>query len=417
MTRTTLLVLSATFLALPTALFVSPRTAHASVVSDDESKTDDSSTTTTTTKKTTKKPSTTTGTDEEIDIDLFKEPEEESQEPAEQRLQEGDKIEQPEPQEGEEENYGGDKAAPKINFDEEEEPGTVPMNSVGQDNAKIYRDYKDKLQNIASDEEIISWEEYLKKYPHSLFKSQIQARIDDLSAGLFEERVPAGKGPGGVDAGHREINLAAPLLLETIDPRTRVNAGFEIGFPNYFNVMFDYEHQIRREWSVHGGVRHRYTGWNIEAGTHYALVKSARTNTIVTGIFDVHANTLPFFPGIRPQVGFGKHFRVGGGLDVQAEAGVDLAFQSPISLLYIGGANVTYHASKSVCFFAETSMTMKNLFWDQGGVFRFDVATFGITFTLAKSQFASLAANAPYSTNYWGYHFGSVMADYNYYVE
>lgn len=351
---------------------------------------------------------------EDIDLDMFKETETEDPMEAQptKRLDESDKIESADPQETEDDTYKEEQKGPEFDFDEDE--SSVPIGGPGQDTAKIYRDYKSKVEHIGPDEEVISWEQYLAQYPKSLFKSQIQARIDDLQAGLFEESVPGGKGFGDLDAGRREIDIANPLLIEPIDPRTRISGGFEIGFPEYKNIMVDYEHQFLRELSGHVGVRQRYSGMNVETGARWAFVKSARTKTIVSLIGDIHANTQPFYPGFRPQIGFGKRFGSEQKLDAQAQVGVDLLLQSPASVVTIGGGNLTYHASNKVSFFLETSVNMKNLFWDEGGIFRFNIVSFGITFNVGKNGQATLGANAPYTTNYWGYHLGSVMADFNY---
>ena len=68
-----------------------------------------------------------------------------------------------------------------------------------------------------------------------------------------------------------------------------------------FGLTADLERQITREFSVHGGVKGRYTGPNVEAGVKYALIKSARTETIVTLLGDLHLNTNPVHFGICPQ--------------------------------------------------------------------------------------------------------------------
>ena len=50
--------------------------------------------------------------------------------------------------------------------------------------------------------------------------------------------------------------------------------------------MADYEHGITREFSVHGGIRNRFLTWNAEFGARYAVIKSSRTQTLLTGILD-----------------------------------------------------------------------------------------------------------------------------------
>jgi hypothetical protein len=319
--------------------------------------------------------------------------------------------------------FGGDDDEDEFLFEDEEE--SVPIGGPGQDTARIYREYKENIEDLGPDEEIIQWEQYLSQYPNTLFGDHIQRRIDDLTEFQYSERVPDDLDgfTDIVDAGRREIKLATPRHLTPIDPRNKVRAGFEWGFPEYMNLFADYEAQIQRKWSWHVGVMHRYTGWNIEGGTKYALVKSARTNFIVTGIFDVHLNADPIFPALRPQLGVGKRFIVGGQpLDLQVVGGVDaeLRLSEQMALVYIGGFNGTYQASEKVAFFVESSIVAKDMFWDAGinsGYFRFPLFTFGITFWAGEKNniTSSIAANAPYAYNYWGYHFGGVMGDFNMY--
>ncbi len=354
---------------------------------------------------------------QELDLDFFKDDEEEDFIPT-QRLQSNDELE---PDSGDEQII--DELVPEpepqeeINFldDEEEE---ISINAPGQDNAQLYRDQMDSMKHLGPDEEIIAWERYLDRYPNSIFKDRIQSRIEELSTGLYDERVPQSTSfGGGAGAGHAELDFAAPVLLESIDPRDRLRASFEIGFPEYLNLMVDYEAQLMRYWSVHGGIRHRYTGWNIETGTHYSLIKSARTNTLLTLMGDVHFNTNPFYPSLRPQLAFGQRAMVGGNpLDMQLQAGVDLMFQSEFSLVYLAGGNLSYQASEKVRFFLETSLYMKHLGWEEGSSFRFNIISFGISFFVHKDMLATLGASAPYTTNYWGYHYGSIIGDYSYYL-
>ena len=68
-----------------------------------------------------------------------------------------------------------------------------------------------------------------------------------------------------------------------------------------------------RELSVHGTLRKRYTGWSIEGGARYALLKSAEMKALVTAIGDVHINADPNFIDFRPQIAAGKRFDLPGG--------------------------------------------------------------------------------------------------------
>ncbi len=333
------------------------------------------------------------------------------------RIEESDSL-QPDDEEADDEDYGGDREEKEFTFEDEEEE-SVPIGGPGQDTAKIYRDFVEEMEDLGPDEEIIQWEDYLRKYPNSLFKDRILTRIDDISEAQYDERVPSSEGFGDVDAGRREIRMAAPLHLEPIDPRTRLRAAFEWGYPEWVNLVADYERQLQRNWSVHGGVRRRYTGWSIELGSRYALVKSARTNTILTGILDVRGNTEPFFPTLRPQLGLGQRFSVkGSALDIQLVGGPDLQLHSGLHVHWLLGTNVTYAPSDRVAFFLETNVEAKDVLWEEAeSFFRFPIATFGITFALDKAakKLGTVAANAPYASYYWGYHFGGVMGDFKLY--
>ena len=87
----------------------------------------------------------------------------------------------------------------------------------------------------------------------------------------------------------------------------------------------------------------------------------------------------------------------------------------------IGGANVTWMASENVGIFVESGVNLKNLFWKEGGAFAFNTASFGIKFMPKPGKLrtgdldVNVGASAPAGTNYWMYHFGSIMGQANYY--
>lgn len=313
--------------------------------------------------------------------------------------------------------------------DEFEEDRDVSVRGEGEDNAQIYRDQMDRVENLLPDEEALSWERYMKKYPNSVFKARIDARLTDLEGEMYGERI-ASPGGSAEDAGKVEMYFAQPLLLENIDPITKLRVGFEWGFPEYINLITDYEHQIFRELSVHVGARNRYSSWSIETGARYSLIKSARTRTWLTAIGDVRISTNPIYPAIRPQLAFGQRLDLGstGWLDIQLQGGSDLAFvkdantgDSLFDPRVVGGANITFVPAPTVRIYMETSTTMKALAWDGGNSFRFNVLTFGLKIIGRQKsgdpQYEiGAGATAPYSTNYWGYHVGSITGDLNYYL-
>ncbi len=282
----------------------------------------------------------------------------------------------------------------------------------GTDTAESYRAAQVANARLAPDEEVEAWDKYLEKYPNSAFKKRIQDRIDSLMEGLYGPDKPA---EVAVDAMNQELEFAQVLLLENIDPRTRLQAGFQWGFPDFFDLAVDYEHAFSRNFSVHGGIKHRYTGWSVEPGVRWALVKSTRTKTIVTLIGDTHLNTNPVFFGLRPQLAAGRQF---GKLDAQIQGGVDLELGSIVGYRVVGGASATYNATDTVAMFVETQLNMKNFDWE-GGVFTFDTLSFGMKFYPGKKgrDEVNVGATLPYATRYWQYHYGALMGQVNHYFD
>lgn len=297
--------------------------------------------------------------------------------------------------------------------DEEE----IVITGPGVDSAEVYRSYAAEVRRLAPDEEIIAWEQYLDQYPRSLFLNRIEKRIDELSDAMYSSRIS--RDEVGVDAAEREIYIAQGMMLEPLNPRQRAQVGFEWGLPDYMNLFADYEHQLIRELSVHGGVRRRFTGWSVESGVRWAFVKASRTQTVVSLIGDVRVNTDPAFLGLRPQLAAGKKF--GDMVDLQVQAGVDLDTRPGAGVPIIGGANLTIHAADNVGVFAETQAYMKFI---NGGPlgslpYRFNTSSFGLRFlpTLDTGDLeVNIGASVPYTSNYWMFHFGSIMLQVNYFL-
>lgn len=290
----------------------------------------------------------------------------------------------------------------------------------GSDTAAVYRAFQAEVAGLAPDEEHGEWQGYLEQYPDSNFAAAIEKRLEELEQKMYASRIRRG-GDAPADADLREIKFSQGLQIESINPRDRIQAGFEWGLPNYINLFADYEHQLMRQLSIHGGLRHRYTGWRIETGARYALVKSTRTQTLVTLIGDVHFNTLPAYPVFRPMVGAGKKF--GDVLDAQLQIGTELDTRNAAGVRIVGGANVTYRASENVAMFLETQVYMQSLASDTGATsYRFNTANFGLKFFpvpqgMKPGQMEmNLGASVPYSNQYWGYHYGSIMGQMNYYL-
>ncbi|MFT6146622.1 MAG: hypothetical protein ACJAZO_005405 [Myxococcota bacterium] len=283
------------------------------------------------------------------------------------------------------------------------------------DNAVVYRRTQERAADMAAEEEVELWEAYLRRYESSAFEGRIRDRIDEVISELYGETLQTGE----VDALDEEIDFSQGLNLEIMNPRTTIQGGIELGFPDYVNPYFGYDHQLARNFSVGGSLRRRYTGASVEATARYAIIKSVKTNTLLTAIGTVHFNADPTFIGFRPMIAAGKRFA--DKIDVQGQLGSELELgQGPVGMRWFFGANVTYRASDTVAAFVETSGQLKNITFSPRP-FNFTVFTFGMKFMPqpkgldpGQLQF-NVGANVPYATSYYRFHFGSIMLQVNYY--
>jgi len=348
--------------------------------------------------------------DDEEEDDLFGDEDEE--EPSEEdRLEDGDEI-----------NFDDEDEEGFEDFTDDEEEGLdllgddqdAQKNDSGDD-AGTYRRTQEAMANLPPDEEIAAWEEYLVTYAGTPYTDKINGRIQQLMDSLYTAGLDEPEG-GEVDAMRQQLSFSQAMQLENINPRDRIQVGFEWGIPDHINLIFDYEHAFVRNFSAHFGVRNRYTGWNVETGVHWALVKSKRTDTLLTFIGDTHFNASPAFLGVRPQLAFGKRI---GKLDLQAQGGIDLELQNPLGMRIIAGINGNFRATDTVGIFLESGVNMKNFSWE-GDVFMYNVATFGMKFFPKQENGAvsddlevNMGATVPYARQYWAYHYGSVMGQVN----
>jgi hypothetical protein len=245
--------------------------------------------------------------------------------------------------------------------------------------------------------------------------------MDTLSNRAYAEEIDDERDAPDLDAGRKEIRFASPLALESPDPRTRIRAGFEWGFPSYFNLLTDFEYQIKREMSAHVGFRRRYTGWNLEFGGKYALIKSARTRSLLTVLMDARLNTGPAYLALRPQLAGGKRFMTPKtkGIDVQFQTGLDWEIRDPMRTFFVGGINIFVWATEAVGAFVETNWVLKpgpEGSYGNEKPFAFNVLTFGMRFKPQKNPtHIALGANVPYFNNYWGWHYGAIQGDVIYF--
>ncbi|MCB9691789.1 MAG: hypothetical protein H6736_08240 [Alphaproteobacteria bacterium] len=281
----------------------------------------------------------------------------------------------------------------------------------GTDTAAIYRMTLEEGRSLAPDEELQLWDAYLTKYPNTAFREQIDKRMQELEEKLYRVGVGVEPDPQGAGDEGTAFRFTHGVLLENINPRDRVLVLLEWGLPDYASLGLDIEKELRDRFSIHGGFRRRFTGFSAEAGARYALLRSPRTETLVTGMFDVRLNAAPAFIAFRPMLGFGKKF---GSVDVQAQAGLELAPRAVFDVRAVGGFNVKYHASDAVGLFAETALYMHTKS-AAAGPYRFNQFVFGMSFLPAQKREhpedleVSIAATLPYTSAYWQFHYGSVV--------
>ncbi len=359
--------------------------------------------------------------DVEIDEGDFKDDDDDGAPPP-KRIEEGDSDDAEDAPD--DLKLGDDAEDDDIDFRDDTMQETVKERLPGEDTAELYRKAQDQSRDMNVDEELLLWEKYLAKYPKSLFKDRIERRVEELSAEMFNERIEGtDSGRTGVkDAALRELNFANPVQFTTIDPRSRASVGFDLGIPNYFAPRADFEWAFMRQFSARAGIKQEHTNFAINLGAKYALIKSARTKTILTTGLDFKVYTSPAFPDLYPWVAFGQRIDVLDGLDLQLQVGVDTELRDPLGARFSGGFNAELKASEMVSAFVETTGEFKYLNNDDYGPFRFMTATFGLKFRGAKARNddgdgrldVGLAANIPYSYNYWGFYRGAVSVDADY---
>lgn len=355
-----------------------------------------------------------------VDEGAFKE-DEDKDAPNVKRLDtkdEGDKDEEPSDDIKFEDSEDDD-----LDFRDEETQESIKERGPGEDTAEIYRAAQNKAKEMGPEEELLLWERYLQKYPKSLFADRIEKRTEQLSSEMFGERV-AGSDRGATrkDAALSELSFAIPVQYNSIDPRTHLSVGAEVGIPNWTAPRLDFEYAFWREFSAHVGLKQEIKNTAIVVGPKYAILKSARTRTIVTGLLDAKIFTDPAFFTLHPGVGIGQRLDVLEGLDLQGQIGIDAELRNPVGIRYFGGVGGHLQASDKVGVFLETSVNMKYLGADDYETFQFMVMSFGMKFNAMKAKNTDgkgrldvgLAADFPYSYRYWGFYRGAVtlMADW-----
>ncbi len=302
--------------------------------------------------------------------------------------------------------------------EEEEEPP-----DDGAETSAIFSATFEELKALPAEERSSRWDQYLQKYPQSAYRDRIVQLQQEALDELYDERIETG---GPVRASRREILLTESILLDNMNPATRLKIGFDWGLPAWINLIGDLEYALSPNFSVHGGLRKRYTGWSVEAGSRVAFMKSKKLQTVGALLADVRTNVDPAFIGLRPQLAFG--IKIGDRVDLQAQGGVELASAHGFwTQTAIGGSNVTVRASKGVALYAEGLFYAKYIGWP-AGTFRFHVVGFGMKFFPGQKDTPeaedpmemTFGASVPWSyfpIPNWEFHQGSVIGQASFYLD
>lgn len=192
-------------------------------------------------------------------------------------------------------------------FEEDEEEDLV-------DTESIYKSYRAELRGESPAEEIDAWYSYLEAYPKSLYRLEIERRIEALEEAAFEEllqdRAEEDTDQSPVDAKRAEMEVFEPPMIGmNANTRRRFEFGLLWGYNDYINYELALEWAVARQFSVFGGINHqgRSFGGTLQAGVKYALIKDVRTGVVLSGAFSVKLgyssmDRLHFI--IEPWVGF-----------------------------------------------------------------------------------------------------------------
>ncbi len=310
---------------------------------------------------------------------------------------------------------------------DEQEDGRIDAD--GSDSARTFRAAEERIERLPTDEQILAWEAYLKKYPATGYGKEIGDKIEDLQNRQYEEKIVTRQDVE--DAGRQELIFAQPIGMPNVNPRTRAQVGITFGFPSYIAADLDFEYAFLRSVSAHIGVQGRYTGWNLETGARWAFVKSSRQQLVATLVADfgmqlgqrieadatndsVVGNSLQFVG--RPQIAVGK---IIGPVQVLVSAGTELLSRAQSTPAILGGVHVSGRVAPPLAVFGELSVYARELD-RQGGAFVFNTLNVGLRFYPMSARKpsdpleVSMSGDLPVTKAYYEPFLGGVTAQATY---
>jgi hypothetical protein len=289
----------------------------------------------------------------------------------------------------------------------------------GMDNEAIYTDYKAELRGEDPIEEADAWKSYLQAYPRSLFRLEIEERIDALDEASFDELLEEQGPAGGQDAGaHKtgkaargdaksaEMDLREPVLLNmSANTRRKLDVGVLWGFQDYFNYEIGFEWAFRRQFSAFGGIRHtgKGIGTSVQAGAKYALIKDTRTGVVLSAAFSInvgYSRLDQVSVVVEPWLGFG--WIASELIQVQTSIAFDLRVNR-LHTAVLWDVMLVLTPSERIGIYIE-SRQKHSLLRPEGQPVRylgFHQAGVGVKIRPSAAIEISLGANIPYGWRHW----------------
>ena len=303
-----------------------------------------------------------------------------------------------------------DEEIEEPDFDEEEgEEGEEEEFDDEVDDEEIYNEYREGLRGEGPTEEIDAWLNYLEVYSKSLYRLEIERRIEALEEASYQETLEerlAEEESTKVDAKDEELLFYSPTLL-SLSPNTRrhVEVGVLWGFADRLNYELNVEWNFHRQFSVFGGLRHvgRDLGAGVVVGAKGAFLKDTRLGLLMSGMFNIEAGgspkTGPFFV-IQPTYGFG--FRPNDFFQIQTTLGLRLRVDN-LHHQVLWNIQAAISPNEFVAIYFE-SLQKHSFYSPETGddqYFGFHQAGVGVKIRPIAPIELSVGANIPYALRLW----------------
>ncbi|MCK6527579.1 hypothetical protein L6R50_08455 [Myxococcota bacterium] len=296
------------------------------------------------------------------------------------------------------------------------------LSEAAADSPELYLAFQREMKPLPADEQLEGWQNYLREYPETPYRAEIEKRTVELRKRVekeFDEDVAADEQAKQVeDARTQEMAFVEPYRFLPGNTRKRAFGSLFYGATTYFNYEAGVEWAFRRSFSAFAQVANRDvgSGGTLELGARYALVKDVRTGLLVSaaGLF-----RFGFDRGIYQQapaldLGLEAYFHLGIAppgtpVQIQLQAAGDFRF-TPLEPRLRFGLNLAFRLSPRFHLFVESDGKMgfeqyysTRTAGDETAVPLFFEGTLGGKIVLGPTGRAHLtvAVSAPYLWRYW----------------